>query len=408
MSTIALGAPYRRLWSATLLDNLGDGIRAAAFPLLAAALTRDPILISGVAIVGQAPSLLFGLAAGSFADRFDRRRVIVAVDAVRLMLLLGLIAMIAADRAGIVLVYVVVFACGSAEVLRDTTAGTWVPSLVRPEQLDRANGRLVTAEVAGNEFVGPPLGGYLFGVAMTLPFAVNGGIMALAVALVATIPALVSQATHAQEPHERVPDGVRAGLAWLRNHRRVWPILATGVTLMITDTAWFTLLVLYVAEVLGLAPAWYGVLLGLGALGGLAGGMLSTTVSRRLGPWGTTLAVLSLATAGQALLGTTSSSPVTAVVLATSSMAFAMWNVIARTAVQRTVPNQLLGRVNAVRRTLDAGAGVLGAAAGGVAARLLGLHATMLLGVPVLVIGGVVVLCCRTAFTASPRDSAAS
>ena len=50
MATLALGAPYRRLLSATLLSNLGDGIRAAAFPLLAATLTRNPILISGVAI----------------------------------------------------------------------------------------------------------------------------------------------------------------------------------------------------------------------------------------------------------------------------------------------------------------------------------------------------------------------
>lgn len=56
MATLALGAPYRRLWSATLLSNLGDGVRAAAFPLLAASLTRDPILIAGVGVATQLPA----------------------------------------------------------------------------------------------------------------------------------------------------------------------------------------------------------------------------------------------------------------------------------------------------------------------------------------------------------------
>ena len=104
MATVAMGAPYRRLWSATLLSNVGDGIRSAAFPLLAAALTNNPVLISGLAVAGQLPGLLLGLTAGSLADRFDRRRLVVAVDAVRLALLAGLIGVIARGWATIAVV----------------------------------------------------------------------------------------------------------------------------------------------------------------------------------------------------------------------------------------------------------------------------------------------------------------
>ncbi|GIJ56896.1 MFS transporter [Virgisporangium aurantiacum] len=392
MATLALGAPYRRLWSATVLSNLGDGIRSAAFPLLAVTLTHNPVLISGVAVAGQLPGLLFGLTAGSLADRFDRRRLIVAVDVVRLALLSGLIGLIAGGWATIGVLYLVVFVSGIAEVVRDTTASTLVPSIVSPDQLDRANGRLVTAEIAGNEFVGPPLGGYLFGVALVLPFAVNGGTLAVAVALVAGIPALVrttNAAAATGSPRPRSP--ISTGLRWLRDHRAFWPVPATSAALAMTDSAWFTLLVLYVHEILRLSPAWYGILLAVGALGGLGGGLLAATVSRRFGARITALGCLALAAAGQLALGTTGSVTVTAAVLATSSMAFAIWNVQARTTIQRAVPSDLLGRVTSINRTVITAASVIGAGLGGLAAHHLGLHAPFLLGLPVLAAAGLLV-----------------
>lgn len=392
MATVAMGGPYRRLWSATLLANLGDGIRMAAFPLLAATLTRNPILISGVAVAGQLPGLLLGLHAGSLADRFDRRKLIIAVDAVRLLLLLGLVVMIIAGWATISLLLMVVFVSGIAEVLRDTTSGVMVPSLVPPGQLDRANGRLVTAEIAGNEFVGPPLGAYLFGIALILPFAVNGGTLALAVALIAGLPALVRPPGAAAGRSGR-RRGVSGGLRWLRAHREFWPVPITSVTLAMTDSAWFALLVLYVQDILGLASAWYGVLLAVGAVGGLAGGFLAARVITRLGARLTTLGCLGLATVGQLALGTTSSVAATAAVLATSSMAFAIWRVQARTVVQRTAPAELLGRITSINRTAFVAASVIGAGLGGLAARHLGLHAPFLLGVPLLI--GTVIMVAR-------------
>src|SRR6185437_16975217 len=113
MATLALGAPYRRLWSATLLSNLGDGVRAAAFPLLAASLTRDPILIAGVGVATQLPGVVLALPAGSLADRFDRRRLVIVADAVRLVFLLGLIGLIASGLATMSVLYVVVFVSGA-------------------------------------------------------------------------------------------------------------------------------------------------------------------------------------------------------------------------------------------------------------------------------------------------------
>jgi MFS family permease len=400
MATLALGAPYRRLWSATLLSNLGDGIRAAAFPLLAATLTSSPVLISGVAVAALLPGVLLALPAGSLADRFDRRRIVIAADVIRLAFLLALIALIVSGRATMGALYVAVFAAGATDVVRATAAGTLVPSLVPLEQLDAANGRLVTAEIAGNEFLGPPLGGYLSGIALVLPFAVNGATLAIAVALAAGIPALLqapdgAPGTRAVRQRERAG----AGLQWLRRHRGFWPVPATSAALALTDSAWFTLLVLYVRQVLHLSPAWYGILLAAGAFGGLSGGWSAAALTRRIGAKATALACLALAAAGQLALGTTHSAPATAAVLATSSMAFAVWNVQARTTLQRAVPAHLLGRVISINSAAVTAASLAGAGLGGITASRLGLHAPFLLGIPVLIAAG-------TLIAASPKTFA--
>jgi predicted MFS family arabinose efflux permease len=297
-----------------------------------------------------------------------------------------------------------VFGFGVAEVVRDTTAGTLVPSVVGPDQLDRANGRLVTAEIAGNEFVGPPLGSYLFGIALVLPFAVNGATMAVAVALVAGIPALVRPADAAATTRSRRQRSrIRVGLRWLREHRGLWPVPVTTVALATTDSAWFTLLVLYVQDILHLSPAWYGILLAVGAVGGLGGGLVAATVTTRFAATTTALGCLALAASGQVALGTTSSVTVTAAVLATSSMAFAIWNVQARTVIQRTVPSDLLGRVTSINRTAATAASLIGAGLGGFAAHHLGLHAPFLLGLPLLAAAGLLVAVGRPARRRGPE-----
>lgn len=298
---------------------------------------------------------------------------------------------------------VVVFVSGVTDVVRNTAASTLVPSIVGPEQLDHANGRMVTAEIAGNEFVGPPLGSYLFGIAVILPFAINGAILAIAIALAASIPALIQTTSPADASETPRQDSqIRAGLRWLREHRTFWPVPATSIALAITDTAWFALLVLYVQDVLHLSSAWYGILLAVGAVGGVGGGLIAATLTRRVGAKTTTLTCLSLAAAGQLALGTTSSVAVTAGVMTTSSMAFAIWTVQVRTTIQRAVPSSLLGRVISINRVLITAGSLLGAALGGITASRLGLHAPFLLGLPILIIAGILVFVSSNAFADHP------
>lgn len=62
---LGLGPDFRKLFAASAVSNLGDGIVYTAAPLLAASLTRDPVLVAGVMFMRSVPWLLFSLASGA-------------------------------------------------------------------------------------------------------------------------------------------------------------------------------------------------------------------------------------------------------------------------------------------------------------------------------------------------------
>jgi len=131
------------------------------------------------------------------------------------------------------------------------------------------------------------------------------------------------------------------------------------------DAAWFAVLVLYVIQVLHQRSGAYGLLLAIAALGGIATGAFGTRLTRRLGPW-PSLLVAGLAMAGtQAGLGLNANVIIAAVLLFTSSAAFALFNMTAVTMRQRLVPAGLLGRVASLYGTVARGAEALGAIGGG-------------------------------------------
>src|SRR4029077_8548200 len=72
-----LGASYHKLFISTTISNIGDGMSLIAYPWLASAITRTPLLIAAVALVQRLPWLVFTLPAGVITDRVDRRKAMV-------------------------------------------------------------------------------------------------------------------------------------------------------------------------------------------------------------------------------------------------------------------------------------------------------------------------------------------
>ncbi|MFD0887471.1 MFS transporter, partial [Streptosporangium algeriense] len=182
-----LGADFSRLWTASAVSNVGDGVTLTAGPLLVASLSDDPALVAGAVLAQQLPWVLFSLVSGAYADRLDRRRLIVAVNLVRALALGALCAVIAAGALTVPFVYAVFFLLGTAETVADTASAALLPAVVAPESLARANTRLMATFTVGNQFVAKPLGGWLFTVSAALPFGFDALTFVVAAALVSAM-----------------------------------------------------------------------------------------------------------------------------------------------------------------------------------------------------------------------------
>ena len=134
-----LGTNFRWLLSSTVVNNAGDGVAVAAGPLLVASLTRDPFVVSLALLSQWLPMLLFGVIGGVAADRVDRRRMVVAVNLTRAVVLATLVAFIVGGNVSIALVLVVLFVLGTAETFADSASSTLLPCLVARRDLGIAN-----------------------------------------------------------------------------------------------------------------------------------------------------------------------------------------------------------------------------------------------------------------------------
>ena len=368
-----LGPRFWRFWTAAVLANVGDGIRLAAFPLLAASLTDDPAMVAVVAAAATLPWLVTGLLAGSLADRRSRRFLVVAADIGRVLVLAALVATVAAGWATVEVVAVAAFLLGVGETVRDTAAQSIVPRLVPHALLERANGRLVAGEVAGNEFVGPLVGAALFGAGVALPFVVDSGALALAVLLVLTLPAaVVSVRETAGADAPAVPAGVRAGIAWL--------------AVAVADSAWFAIFVLFTQQRLDLGPLGFGALLAVGAAGGLTGAFAADRLVSGHRHRVVLLGAMAVATLTPALLLVAPELWAAATVVVATSAAFGVFNVVAVSLRHRLVPDVLLGRVTSTWRTLFYGGSASGAVVGGALASIRGLDAPFVLSAAIGVV----------------------
>jgi MFS family permease len=363
-----LGRNYWKLWSASAISNLGDGTSQIAYPWLASILTRDPLLVAGLAVALRLPWLLFSLPAGVIVDRGDRRRLMVGMNVARAVLSFGLAVAIVAGGASIWLLYLVALLVGFAEVVYDNAAQTIVPRLVPTERLERANGNLLGAEAVTNHFAGPPLGGLLIAVGLSVPFFVDAATFAVAASLVFVISGSYRAQGRPEAPaaaRRSMLADVAEGCRWLWRHELLRTLaLALGAMnlLMSMTTATF---VLFVQEVLGLNAAQFGLLVTTGAAGGLLGSVLGPNVAKRIGSGPSLYSCLLGGIVSSAVIGLTSTAIVVGAMFVIASFTGVVWNVVTVALRQTIIPDHLLGRVNSVYRFLGWGGLPIGALLGG-------------------------------------------
>lgn len=380
-----LGAAFRKLWTASAVSNLGDGVWLVAAPLLAATLTQDPARIAGLAVAQRLPWLLFGLLGGALSDRLDRRRTMMAVALVRGALVATLAVALLLGRATLLQLYVVFFLIATGETLFDTSAAAIVPSLVPRDRLARANARLSGVWTVTNQFIGPPLGGALFAIAAALPFLLGALGLAAATLILRTIPGSFAPARSA-DAERRAPSlrtEIAEGFGWVWRNRLLRTLAITLAVLNLSLVAQVAIMVLVAEQRLGLSPGGYGLLLTAYGVGGVVGSLVAGRVLARTGDARYLRLALLVETATPAIIALTHSPWVVGLALAGFGVHATIWGALLTTLRQELTPDRLRGRVGSVTMLLEYGTAAPGALLGGWLALRFGLTAPFWLGAAV-------------------------
>jgi MFS family permease len=382
---------FRRLWAASAVSSLGDGIRYAALPLLAARVTRDPQQVSLVMAAQGAAWLVFALPSGALADRWDRRRTMWVCDAIRCGLAAALAAAVATGFTSIPLLVAVAFALVATETLFYSAGQSALPVLVRPAELPRANSRIYATTVLGTGFVGPPAGAALFGIAASAPFGVDAVSFGLAALLATRLRTDLGPVPH-PGPRRTLAAEIGEGTRWLWAHVELRMLVLMLTVWNIVEAGVFAVLVLWSLETLRMPEAGYGLLYAALAVGGVVGSVIAERVGRWLG-LGRAMAVSAAATVfAFAGLGAASSPAAAIALMALFGLAAFVWNVLTAAFRQSVVPVGIQGRVSSVYRFATWGAVAIGAVLGGAATSALGQRAPFLLAALGLGVASVVFL----------------
>ena len=369
----SLGPGFRALFYGSLVTNTGDGIRLAAFPLLAEQLTSSPLILATVTAAQYLPWVIFAPVAGVVVDRQDRRRIIVSTQASRGLVMALLTALILVDAVAIWQLCIVAFLITVGEILVDPAIVALVPTVVDDKDLDTANGRIAGAEIITNDFAGGPVGSVAFTWGWWIPFIID------AVSYLGSVVPFSRLPTQAPRSSEQADIGsvradARAGFDFLRSHPLLRPLTVAQIVYYFGVSTSLSLLVWLVRRELEASAFTFGVVLAAGALGAFGGSLAGSRVVNAFGQRATLAGAVLLQGAALIAMAGTQASWQLAVIWFLAGVPTGVQRPVARGIQQRLTPNHLLGRVNISARTLTRGVIIAGALSSGAVASALGVR----------------------------------
>ena len=260
------------------LSTIGSTSVQIAYPLLVLALTHSPAKAGVVGFANILPYALFALFAGVAADRWNRKRVMIAMDLVRVLGMTSIVVALSLDRLTFAQIAVVAFLEGSAFVFFNIAEVGALRSVVPARQLPAA-AAAEQARIASVTLAGPPLGGVLFGLGRSLPF------LADAVSYGFSIVSLLWMRTPFQTERERDPSPlrtqIREGITWLWRQ----PYLRTSALIFAGNNFVFSAIFLafvVIAKRHGLSSGTIGALIAAFGTAALLGSLVAPRMTKLL------------------------------------------------------------------------------------------------------------------------------
>ena len=373
---------FLKLWAGQTISEIGSRITREGVPLTAVlALHAQPIQMGWMAALTTGATLVFGLFAGVWVDRLRRRPIMIAADLSRAALL-ATIPLAAYWRIlSMGQLYVVIALAGICAVFFDVAYQSYLPGLVRRENLLEGNSKLAMSNAAA-EIAGPPLTGVLVQL-ITAPAAI------LIDAISFLVSAVSVSAIGAAEPapvrlesRSHPLTEASAGLAFVFRQPALRSIACWYITAYLFYGLINPLYVLYVIRDLRLGPALLGGAVAVGGAGNMLGSALAPAVRKRFG-FGRTFIGAAVAI-GLALEFLPLARGTVVVALGCllaqqlfGDMAHATYHISELTLRQSLAPDHMLGRVNAAMRMMSLGMIPVGSILGGLLASAIGVRATL-------------------------------
>ena len=377
---------FSTFWAGQALGQFGAQLGQLALPVLAVIMLHASEFEVGVLnAAGLAAFLAVGLPAGAWVDRWLKRRTMIAADLLRMAAMAAVPVLWWSGGLEIWHLYLVAGIVGTAMVFFDVAYQSYVPVLVASPQVREANSKLeATAQIA--RIGGPAAGGALLAVvsAPVLFVGEAAGYLLSAVFLARTRDSEARAPAAARRP---LPVEIREGLSYVVRHPLISRIAACTGGMNFCGMLMYTLMPLLVLRNLGLGPQGMGLIMTVGAAGGLLGAVAAPRLAARIGE-GTVIPVCALVSSVFLLLvpfaGVVSEPGVALALLLISEFGFGfsvlVYNIMQLTMRQRVCPPRLLGRMNASIRFAVWGVMPLAALASGYLGEHLGLVPTMLIG----------------------------
>ncbi|MDX3775428.1 MFS transporter [Chromatiaceae bacterium AAb-1] len=268
------------LWFATVLSNVGTWMHDVGAGWLMTSLASSPLLVALVQTATTLPIFLFALPAGALADIIDKRKLLLAVQAVLAVtaLLLSYIVIKGNITPWLLLAFTFVMGIGAA-----LTAPAWqaiVPGLVPRPLLQQA----VAANSVGiniSRAIGPALGGIIIGFSVALPFLVNS--LSFLLVIVALLWWKPPKAPARLLPTEDLLGAMRAGVRYALHSRPLMATLIRALGFFLFASAYWALLPLIARHLLHGNATLYGMMMGAVGLGAVSGAFMLPYLKARLG-----------------------------------------------------------------------------------------------------------------------------
>jgi MFS family permease len=378
---------FRLLMARYTISGIGSWAYVVALIALVYEQTGSAAWVAAVSIGRLTPMFVFSSYAGVLAERFERTRLMLVSDLSAMVFMIGLVAVALLELPPWVAIALAAVTA-AATIMEEPAVAALVPQVVGEEDLAAANGLFgIIANL--NVIAGPAVGAVLLAATSAAgTFAVNAASFGVAAVLVTRLRVRSTPTDVTGGGQSGLLAQLTVGVRAIAEHRSAVILVAFGTAasfLWGVDTVLFPVL----GTALDLGPNGFGYLLtGLG-IGGVAAGALVARFSKQPRLAATialSLIVFSVPTALLVVVDV----PIAAFLLQVlRGGAVVVVEVLAVTALQRTLPSHLISRVFGAILTLDIAAMVLGAALAPVLLGVLGLDGTLLavgLGVPVLVV----------------------